>query len=556
MSKVWNSLWKTYQNIDSVAIMNEPGGMLIRSELAGVLLKYFDLKDKHILEVGTGTGQYCIEMALRGADCVGIDKDPESIKLAKRISEDYKMSNSVFLEMDLFDYESPDYSKNKENDPDYDIVLSMGILEHFNDKEIVNMLKEMGKLGKYVVVGVPYSGSDVYKMSRLYSQKKGTWEYGFERDFETLSELFKKAGIALHHEQVIGMGSEACYLKRINPELIPLQLSQSLKKAYNGNDNVGSWLVAIGSTGNNYLNEKPTYEGVSIIIPVYNGEKYIKRSVENLRGFNYPDLEIIYVNDCSTDNTRTMLEKELKIALRHNARLINFEKNQGEHKARYEGLKKATNDYIFFLDIDDLIFPGCISKIMRDIKNCPEGTYLSNSCALMKDGVFTGEIWYHQYLKTTYDYIISELSTLSGKISLGNTVIKKSSLIKAYEKLNMLYEKLGIERMKVSPDSLLLDIMVFSGLIKQIVPIYYTYRGYEQNEGSASQQIDDRIKDIPLQMAYCFTEICKVLKIKENTAENAIIYKAIQSYGIDKGTEFVENFRKYKKSIEEVINNK
>ena len=538
MSKVWNSLWKNYQNINSISILNEPGGMLIRSELTGILLKYFDLKNKHILDVGTGTGQYCIELALRGAKCIVIDKDPESIKLASRIAGDYETDKCRFWEMDLFDVSKAEHD-------DYDIVLSMGILEHFSDKEIVSMLKEMGKLGKYVVVGVPYSGSDIYKMSRLYSQKKKTWEYGFERDFLTLSKLFEKAGMSLLHEQVIGLGSEAYYLKRINPELIPLQLSQSLTKAYNGNDNVGSWLVAIGSKENK-LHEKVISDGVSIIVPVYNGEKYIKRSVENLGRLDYENLEIIYVNDCSTDNTKLLLQEELQFSALLDTHLINLKKNQGEHKARYEGLKQAINDYIFFLDIDDLIFPGCIEKMMRDIKNCPEGTYLSNSCALMREGKFTGEIWYHQYLKSTYDYIISELSTLSGKISLGNTIIKKSSLLEAYKKLNNLYEKMSVERMKVSPDSLLLDIMVFSGLIKQIIPVYYTYRGYEQSDTSASQQVDDRIKDIPLQMAYCFTEICKVLKIKEKEAENVITYKAIQNYGIDRGTEFIENFRKYR----------
>jgi len=541
MSEVWNSLWKQYQDIDSVTIMNDPGGMLIRSELTGILLKYFDLKGKNILEVGTGTGQYCIELALRGARCTGIDKDPESIKLANRIARDYKANDYEFREIDLFEL-----GKHKHLHNFYDIVLSMGILEHFDDKQIVDMLKEMAKLGKYVVVGVPYSDADVYKMSKLYSQKKGTWEYGFERDFETLSNLFKKAGLCLHHEEVIGLGSEACYLKRVNPELIPLQLAQSLTKTFNRKENVGSWLVAIGSVKEWFI-EKTSKSGVSIIIPVYNGEKYIKRSVENLRNIDYPNIEIIYVNDCSTDNTKTILQEELHSL--PNSRLINLEKNQGEYKARYEGLKRAKYDHIFFLDIDDLIFPGCINKMMRDLKNCPEGTYLSNSCALMKDGVFTGEIWFHQYLATTYVYIIKELSTLSGQISLGNTIIKKSSLMKAYEKLDALYEKLGVERMKVSPDSLLLDIMVFSGLIKQIIPVYYTYRGYEQSEASASHQVNDRIKDIPLQMAYCFTEIMKVLKIDEKVAENAIIFKAINTYGINLGTEFVENFKRYKELI-------
>jgi len=541
MSETWNSLWKNYQNIDSVAIVNEPGAMLLRSEFIGIILKYFDLRNKSILDVGTGTGQYCIELALRGAKCMGIDRDPESIKLANRIASDYQINNCEFREIDLFDFR-----KYEPKDDHYDIVFSMGLLEHFDDLQIVEMLKEMSKLGEYVIAGIPYGGSDIYKLSKSYSQKKGTWEYGFERDFLTLLDLFKEAGLSILHEQIIGLGSEAYYLKRINTELIPLQLSHNLAKSFNGNDNVGSWLIAIGSAKNE-LEEKIPGEGVSVIIPVYNGEKYIERSIENLWRVNYPNLEIIYVNDCSTDRTETLLQE--KLSSLPNSRLINLEINSGEHKARYEGLEKASNDYIFFLDIDDLIFPECIGKIMRDLKNCPENTYLSNSCALMRDGKFTGGIWYHQYLGSPYNYIMSELSTLSGKISLGNTIIKKSDLLKAYDKLNILYERIGLERMKVAPDTLLLDIMVFSGYIKKIIPIYYTYRGYEQSETSASQQIGDRIKDIPVQTAYCFVEINNIFKINEKELENRIIYQALKSYGVDRGTEFVNNFKKYREML-------
>lgn len=541
MSEVWNSLWKNYQNIDSVTIMNEPGGMLLRSEFIGILLKYFDLRNKSILDVGTGTGQYCIELALRGAECMGIDKDPESIKLADRIANDYQISNCVFREINLFDFK-----KYEPKDEHYDIVFSMGLLEHFDDSQIIRMLKEMSKLGEYVIAGIPYGGSDAYKLAKLYSQKKGTWEYGFERDFLTLSDLFKEAGLSMLHEQVIGLGSEAYYLRRINPELVPLQLSQNLTRSFNGQNNVGSWLIAIGSARNK-LEEKITEEGISIIIPVYNGEKYIERSIKNLWELNYTNLEIIYVNDYSTDGTKTLLQEKLRNF--PDSRLINLEINLGEHKARYEGLKKANNEYIFFLDIDDLIFPGCIGKIIRDLKNCPENTHLSNSCALMKDGKFTGSIWYHQYLKSIYDYIISELLTLSGKISLSNTIIKKSNLLKAYDKLNMLYKKIVVKRMNVAPDTLLLDIMVFSGYIKNIIPIYYTYGGYEQGGTSASQQVEDRIKDIPLQIAYCFLEINKLFKVDEKELENKIICQAIKIYGISQGTEFINNFRKYRKMI-------
>jgi len=540
MGEVWNSLWENCKNIDSVSIMNNPSGISLRSEFAGLLMKYFNLKNKYILEVGTGTGQDCIELALRGANCVGIDKSSGSIKLAKRVAGDYQINNCIFEEKDIYDF-------NKSN---FDIVFNMGVLEHFDDSGIVNMLRKMGELGKYVIVGVPYSGSDIYKLSKSYSQEKKTWEYEIERDFWSFKKYFEKAGMSLLHEQVIGLVNEAYYLRRVNPELISLQLSQNLAKSFNGKENVGCWLIAIGSVENK-LEEKIPEEGVSIIIPIYNGEKYIDHSIENLKSVKYPNLEIIYVNDCSTDSTKTLLQE--KLSSLPNSRLINLESNSGEHKARYEGLKKASNEYIFFLDIDSLIFPGCIGKIMKDLKNCPEDTHLSNSCALIKDGEFTGGIWYHQYLKSIYDYIISELLTLSGKISLGNTVIKKSSLLKAYDKLDMLYKKMGVERMDVASDTLLLDIMVFSGLIKQIIPVYYAYQGYEQSETSASRQTENRIDGIPFQIAYCFTKINKLFKVDEKELENKIICQAIKIYGVSWGTEFINNFRKYRERLEKVI---
>lgn len=536
MGETWKDLWKNYQDINSVTIINEPGGMLLRSEFIGILLKYFDLRNKSVLDVGTGTGQYCIELALRGAECTGIDKDPGSIDLANRIANDYQIKNCIFEEKDLYDFDKPGF----------DIVISMGVLEHLNDSEIINMLKKMKSLGKYIIIGVPYSDSDIYKLSKLYSQKKGTWEYGFERDFLTLSGLFKEAGLSIFHEQVIGLGSESYCLKRINPELIPLQLSQNLARSFNGDNNVGNWLIAIGSERKKHdhfrLEERIPEESVSIIIPIYNGEKYIKKSINNLKKIYYPNLEVIYVNDGSTDNTKMLLGKSP-------FSILNLKENVGVSEARLEGLEKAKNDYIFFLDIDDLVFPECITKIMRDLKNCPHDTHLSVSCALMDKGEYTGGIWFHKLFPSIHDHILSEIFALCGKISLQNTIIKKGSLLEAYKKINVLIKKVGIDRIRIAEDTLLLDIMVFSGLIKHIIPVYYTYRGYEQSPTSASRQIGDRINDIPIQTAYCFTEIRKISKVNEKELENRIIYQAIKSYGVPQGTEFVNNFKKYKDLI-------
>ncbi len=236
MTKIWNSLWDSYKNIPSEQILNEPAGMSQRSEFVGMLLKHFDLKGKSILEVGTGTGQYSIELAKRGAICTGIDIEQESIDLAKRIAKDCK-STAQFQKGDLFDAQPT--SK-------YDIVFSMGTIEHFTDKEIVKMFRKMSEIADYVVVGVPYRGSHAYMLSKQISMQMGTWEYGVENDFMTLDYLFEEADILPLTEKTIGAVSEAMYLKRVNHALIPVQIAMNLEKMYKCQD-VGSWLISIGT---------------------------------------------------------------------------------------------------------------------------------------------------------------------------------------------------------------------------------------------------------------------------------------------------------------------
>ena len=234
MTKIWNSLWDNYKDIPSAQILGDPAGMTQRSEFVGMLLKHFDLKGKSILEVGTGTGQYSIELAKRGAICTGIDIEQGSIDLAQRIGNDCK-STARFSKMDLFKVSGH-----------YDIVFSMGTIEHFTDAEIIKMFKKMSEIADYVVVGVPYSESPAYMLSKQISMYQGTWEYGVENDFDTLDYLFEEADILSLEERTIGAVSEAMYLKRVNVELIPTQIAMNLDKMYKGED-VGSWLIAIGS---------------------------------------------------------------------------------------------------------------------------------------------------------------------------------------------------------------------------------------------------------------------------------------------------------------------
>jgi len=86
---------------------------------------------------------------------------------------------------------------------------------------------------------------------------------------------------------------------------------------------------------------------ISVIIPIYNGEKYVAQCVENVLCQTYKNLEIIVVNDGSRDGSQ-------KIAEQYPVKVIN-QTNQGLSAARNAGTNTATGDYIHFFDVDDYI---------------------------------------------------------------------------------------------------------------------------------------------------------------------------------------------------------
>ncbi len=98
---------------------------------------------------------------------------------------------------------------------------------------------------------------------------------------------------------------------------------------------------------------------VSVIIPVYNVERYLGRCLESAIHQTYPDIEIICVNDGSTDSSLSIAddyaEKDKRIA-------VISQKNGGPSSARNTGLKHCNGDYILFLDGDDALEADCVSS--------------------------------------------------------------------------------------------------------------------------------------------------------------------------------------------------
>ena len=103
---------------------------------------------------------------------------------------------------------------------------------------------------------------------------------------------------------------------------------------------------------------------ISIIIPVFNIDKYIEQCIESVINQTLNDIEIICVNDGSTDNSLNILKKYEQIDTR--IKVFNQE-NKGAGAARNKGLEIARGDYIYFLDGDDYIEPFALEKLYTQI---------------------------------------------------------------------------------------------------------------------------------------------------------------------------------------------
>lgn len=107
-------------------------------------------------------------------------------------------------------------------------------------------------------------------------------------------------------------------------------------------------------------------KSISIIIPVYNKQKYLQRCLTSVLNQTYQNLEIIIVNDGSTDNSLKICKEYLKRDKR--IKLISYRKNRGVSFARNQGLKVATGDYIGFVDSDDEIAYNMYEMQLNDIE--------------------------------------------------------------------------------------------------------------------------------------------------------------------------------------------
>lgn len=104
---------------------------------------------------------------------------------------------------------------------------------------------------------------------------------------------------------------------------------------------------------------------ISVIVPVYNVEEYLEECLESIRNQTYQDIEVILVNDGSTDTSKEICKRFCKVDSRF--RLINQE-NQGQSVARNRGVKESIGEYIMFVDSDDVINTNVLEVLLPYMK--------------------------------------------------------------------------------------------------------------------------------------------------------------------------------------------
>lgn len=168
---------------------------------------------------------------------------------------------------------------------------------------------------------------------------------------------------------------------------------------------------------------------ISVVIPIYNAEKYIKRCLESVMAQTYEDIEIILVNDGSIDSSYKLCEEISERDKR--IRIINQE-NMGVSVARNQGLEDCKGEYVIFVDSDDYLKSNMIEVLYKNIR-INEADYVICDYITVKEGLLIESeqvIDYGSYKDTEIKEIIRNMIG-GGKLfsSVWRGIYKKDIII-------------------------------------------------------------------------------------------------------------------------------
>lgn len=149
-------------------------------------------------------------------------------------------------------------------------------------------------------------------------------------------------------------------------------------------------------------------ETVSIIVPVYNAEKYIVETIEHVAAQTYTDWELLLVVDGCGDASAQVIREYQKSSGESRLRILEREENMGAARARNKGLQEAAGRYIAYVDADDLWMPEKLEEQLRYMREKQAAFVFTGYEFANEEGVGTGkvvhvppQISYREALKNT-----------------------------------------------------------------------------------------------------------------------------------------------------------
>ena len=246
---------------------------------------------------------------------------------------------------------------------------------------------------------------------------------------------------------------------------------------------------------------------ISVIVSVYNTEKYIEKCLDSLLNQTYSNIEIVVINDCSTDGSLKILKKYAKKY--DNMMLIENKENKGLSYSRNVGLEKATGKYIGYIDSDDYVDSTYYEQMMKAIKKEKSEIAIADMKIVYEDGSFP-------------DYVSKGCN---GEVNTLNII--KNGL--AASACNKLFKREIIEKYKFSEGKLNEDLAVILPSIVAAKKISYVENNnyyYVQHTGSIQ---NSRFSDRRFDIFYGVELTLKRIKGCKNYAKisQAIIYEQL-----------------------------
>ena len=144
---------------------------------------------------------------------------------------------------------------------------------------------------------------------------------------------------------------------------------------------------------------------LSVVVPVYNGEHYVSRCIDSLQNQSLKEIQIIVVDDGSTDQTAEVVRQYMKHTT--NVQLVQRSKNEGTGSARNLGIEHAMGEYIAFLDVDDWMDMNGYLEMTSALDTSASDIGICNICTE-----------YGDYLQSEIRYQYRHSNTITGSFAL------------------------------------------------------------------------------------------------------------------------------------------